>query len=304
LRAAAARPFGALKRVRLGKFGVYWSRTAKQDGAMSVPNRKKRKMATPPWERKGRIAHPVTKSVKALANTLFQRIDDDSYSYGTRLPAERHLAEEFAVSRNTVRQALDLLEAHDVISRRAGSGSFVTHRDDPIDPPVTSESSKSLLASSGEMTELSARLLEIAEITSPLELNVVRSIVEPEMVRLAVMNMSARDIAKLKDCLAGLESVTTSPADFSRWDLAYHLQIAKGTHNPLLIGVYELIDHVRRHAHWARNKEMTLSPNRIQDYKAKHRSIYEAIEARDIESAVEYSKLHMTEVQRDLLRDL
>ena len=160
------------------------------------------------------------------------------------------------------------------------------------------------MAESEEITTLSSRLIEIAEITSPLELNVVRSIVEPEMVRLAVINMSARDIAKLKDSLNGLESVTTSPEAFSHWDLEFHLQVAKGTHNPLLIGVYELIDHVRRHAHWARNKEVTLSPSRIQDYKAKHRSIYEAIEARDIESAVEFSKLHMTEVQRDLMRDL
>lgn len=261
-------------------------------------------MAIPPWERKGSITHPVTKSVKALANTLFQRIVTDSYSYGTRLPAERHLAEEFAVSRNTVRQSLDLLEAHEVISRRAGSGSFVTHSEAAAAAPAPTAAEPAAVPSNSEMAELSARLLEIAELTSPLELNVVRSIVEPEMVRLAVMNMSARDIAKLKECLIGLESVTTSPADFSHWDLAYHLQIAKGTHNPLLIGVYELIDHVRRHAHWARNKEMTLSPNRIQEYKAKHRSIYEAIEARDIESAVEYSKLHMTEVQRDLLRDL
>jgi DNA-binding FadR family transcriptional regulator len=240
--------------------------------------------------------------VKALADALFQRIVSDTYSYGTRLPAERHLAEEFGVSRNTVRQALDLLEAHDVIARRAGSGSFVIHSEteaasEPVRPALAA-------ADSTETSGLSARLLEIAEITSPLELNVVRSIVEPEMVRLAVINMSARDIAKLKECLAGLETVTTSPEEFSRWDLAFHLQIARGTHNPLLIGVYELIDQVRRHAHWARTKEKTLSPNRIHDYKAKHQSIYEAIEARDIESAVEYTKLHMTEVQRDLMRDL
>ena len=91
--------------------------------------------------------------------------------------------------------------------------------------------------------------------------------------------------------------------DFSKWDLQFHLEIARGTRNPLLIGVYELIDHVRRHAHWARNREKTLSPKRIREYQSKHRSIYDAIEALDIESAVEFSKLHMTEVQRDLMRD-
>ncbi|MDX1400587.1 MAG: FadR/GntR family transcriptional regulator [Kiloniellales bacterium] len=257
----------------------------------------------PPWERGAQITQGVSKSVKTLAGLIFEKIVSDSYSYGTRLPAERRLAEEFSVSRNTVRQALDLLEAHQVISRRAGSGSFVTYRSDGPRAFADAEPGDGHMASSPEIAALSARLLEIAEITGPLELNVVRSIVEPEMVRLAVINMSARDIAKLKDCLGGLESVTTSAEDFSHWDLEFHLQIARGARNPLLFGIYEVIHHVRRHAHWAKTKEKTLSPSRIREYQAKHRSIYEAIEARDIESAVEFSKLHMTEVQRDLIRD-
>ena len=249
--------------------------------------------SAPPWEREGALTQPVTKSVKDLANRLFGQIVADSYSYGTRLPAERQLAQDFAVSRNVVRQALDLMENHAVITRRAGSGSFVTYRL-PSEPAAERPDANA---------DFAGRLSEISEITSPLELNVVRSIVEPEMVRLAVINMSVRDIAALKDCLAGLASVTTSAEDFARWDLAFHLAVARGTHNPLLLAVYELIDHVRRHAHWARTNEKTLSPRRIRDYQAKHRSIVEAIEARDIESAVAFTRLHMTEVQRDLMRD-
>ena len=249
----------------------------------------------PPWEHSS-VAQPVTKAVKALANDLFGHILAETYPFGTRLPSERQLAEEFSVSRNTVRQALDLMENHDVISRRAGSGSFVIFR--PPEPDATGTARRV------QADTLGINLAEIAEITSPLELNVVRSIVEPEIVRLAVINMSARDIEKLRNCLAGLEAVTTSAEDFSNRDLEFHLTLAQGTHNPLLIGLYELIDHVRRHAHWARTKEKVLSPNRIRDYQAKHRSIFEAIEARDIESAVEFTKLHMTEVQRDLLHDV
>lgn len=250
----------------------------------------------PPWQHSA-TAQPVTKSVKVLANELFGRILADAYPFGTRLPAERQLAVEFGVSRNTVRQALGLMESHAVVSRRAGSGSFVTFRSPE---PGSAKAEKA----SNPIGEVGINLSEIAEITSPLELNVVRSIVEPEIVRLAVINMSARDIEKLRGCLAELEGVKTSAADFSDKDLEFHLQLARGTHNPLLIGLYEIIDHVRRHAHWARTKEKVLSPNRIRDYQDKHRSIFEAIEARDIESAVEFTKLHMTEVQRDLMHDI
>jgi len=246
----------------------------------------------PPWERKGQAPRPATKSVRALANEIFARIAAASYPNGTRLPAERQLAEEFGLSRSTVRQALEFLEAYQIIVRRPGSGSFVTHQVTRAEASTGSAAGQEAVA-----------MPEIAEITSPLELNVVRSIVEPEIIRLAVINMAARDIERLKRCLTELEAVTTSAEDFSHWDMEFHLLIAQGTHNPLLISLYELVDHVRRHAHWAKTKAKTLSPNRIRDYQAKHRAIYEAIEARNIETAVDHAKLHMTEVQHDLMRN-
>ena len=251
----------------------------------------------PPWDRRGAVAHSVTKVVKSLADMLFAGIVDETYPFGTRLPAERQLAEAFAVSRNSIRQALDLMETHGVIARRAGSGSFVTYR-------ASTEMVEEDGAVERPLTDLGINLQEIAEITGPLELNVARSIVEPEIVRLAVINMSARDIGKLRQILDELEAVTTSADDFARGDRDFHMQLARGTRNPLLIGIYALITHVRRHAHWARTTEKTLSPARIRDYQKKLRSIFEAVESRDIENAVEFVKLHMTDVQRDLLRDI
>lgn len=246
----------------------------------------------PPWEG-GDLAHrPVTGTVKSIATELFRRVCTDRYSFGTRLPSERHLAEEFGVSRNTVRHALDLLEDYDVISRRAGSGSFVSYRQ------VATSDAATGVAPEGDRLGLG----DFMETTSPLELNVVRTILEPEIVRLAVINMSARDFDRLRNVLVKLESITTSAADFAHWDEQFHLELAKGTHNPLLIATYTLINHVRRQAHWASNKEKTLSPNRIRDYQKMHRSIFEAIESRDIESAVEFMKLHLSDIQEDLVR--
>ena len=243
----------------------------------------------PPWEDKDRVPSLVTQAVKSLAGELYQRIYAGQYSFGTRLPSERQLVDEFGVSRNTIRQALDLLENHEIVSRRHRSGCFVVYR-------VPEEKAP---ASVSDVIE--ANFADIAEITSPLELNVVRSIVEPEIIRLAVLNMSTRDILELKKILARLEGIKTNASEFALWDERFHLELAKGTHNPLLIAVYQLVNHVRRNAQWARNVEKTLSPNRIKEYQKKHRSVCEAIEARDMESAVEFIRLHMTELQRDLM---
>jgi DNA-binding FadR family transcriptional regulator len=243
---------------------------------------------SPPWADSVSSDHPMTETIKSLTKLLFERIQEGKYAFGTRLPSERDLAEELKVSRNTVRHALDVLEEHKVVQRRPGSGSFVIYR---------RKAKKSSLP--GAVFDFH----EIAEITSPLELNVVRSIVEPEMIRLAVINMTNRDLMKLRDVLDKLESVTTDSRAFLRWDEAFHLQIAEGGHNPLLIANYKLISYVRHHAHWASHKRERISPGRILEYNREHRSIYEALEARDIESAVEFVKIHLTELQRDLLRD-
>ncbi len=250
--------------------------------------------ATPPWDNGDLTTRPVTTTVKSLASEIFQRVCADVYSFGTRLPSERQLAEEFGVSRNTVRQALDLLEDYQIVARRAGSGSFVTFRPDKTAKEQSEPDDRENLPGFDE----------IAEMTSPLELNVVRTIVEPEMVRLAVINMSARDIGKLREIFTEMERIATGAAEFSYWDEQFHMQLARGTRNPLLIAIYRMINHVRNHAHWGATKEKTYSPQRIQEYQQQHRSILEAIEVRDIESAVEIIKLHMTELQRDLMLDI
>ena len=176
----------------------------------------------------------VTKTVRAVAEGLLSRIRAREYPAGSRLPAERHLASEFGVARNTVREALDLLEAHQIISRRAGSGSFITYQSEEDGPSA--------------VPDLEALNVAVSEATSPLELQVVRGIVEPEMIRLAVINMAPRDIGNLKSILERMEGIQTDSEAYARAEEEFHMQIARGTENPLLIAIYALIIDVRRQA--------------------------------------------------------
>lgn len=58
--------------------------------------------------------------------TLEQRIRDQSYRAGERLPSEDRLCSEFRASRITIRQALARLVDQGLVVRRRGSGSFVS----------------------------------------------------------------------------------------------------------------------------------------------------------------------------------
>ena len=65
-----------------------------------------------------------------LAYGLRRLIDAGMLGPGSRLPPERRLADELAVSRSTVTVALDLLRSEGVLTSRQGRGTFVAAYDD------------------------------------------------------------------------------------------------------------------------------------------------------------------------------
>lgn len=60
-----------------------------------------------------------------VAQQLESMILDGSYTAGHKLPSERELARQFDVSRPSLREAIQLLAAKGLISRRQGGGNFV-----------------------------------------------------------------------------------------------------------------------------------------------------------------------------------
>jgi DNA-binding FadR family transcriptional regulator len=120
-------------------------------------------------------------TTSAVAERLKRRILEGNYAYEERLPAERNLAEEFEVSRGTIRSVLQILEQQHLVTRQIGSGTYVTHRE------ITNQQ-------------------EISSVTSPLEMNEVRIAIEPQMVRLAIANASSRELDELRDALRQCES--------------------------------------------------------------------------------------------------
>ena len=249
----------------------------------------------PPWDTDDVIERPVTAKTRQVADTLYAEIIGGVHSYGTRLPAERQLSEQHGLSRNTIREALGLLERYGVIKRHAGSGSVVCYR-----PTETAAAPKRVEAVELDMLDLS----EIGETTSPLELGVVRSIVEPEMARLAVLNMTSRDIQRLNAIQREIDLVSVDGAQFSALDDELRMQIARGTHNPLLIAIYSMVNYVNRNADWAAQRRKALTPGRIKEYKLQNRSLCEAIESRNIEAAVEYLKYALADFHQDLMTEV
>lgn len=61
-----------------------------------------------------------------IHDEIREAIDAGRWKPGDKIPAERELAEQFDVSRMTLRQAIMLLVDEGVLDRRVGSGTFVS----------------------------------------------------------------------------------------------------------------------------------------------------------------------------------
>ena len=67
----------------------------------------------------------VTRAADVIMDQIERLILEGKVRPGQKLPSERSLAEEFDVSRPTVREAIQKLEARGLIQRRHGGGTFV-----------------------------------------------------------------------------------------------------------------------------------------------------------------------------------
>jgi DNA-binding FadR family transcriptional regulator len=227
----------------------------------------------------GTAAEPpaaVTTGSAAIAAQLRRGILDGAYNYRERLPSERELADHFGASRSTIREALSQLQDMHLVSRRIGSGTFVTH-------------------------DAEFGGTNIAEVTSPLELIEVRFAFEPHMTKLAVINATARELEQMAEILERLEACDGDQELFSREDEAYHLALAECTRNPLIVWLYRRINNVRGHKQWNAMKDTVLTPARIDQYNQQHRALYEALKSRDIDGALKIITAHLEKARADLL---
>ena len=218
----------------------------------------------------------ATTSSATIISQLRRAILEGHYTFNERLPPERQLAVDFNAARGTVREALRQLEDMNLVVRRIGSGTFVKYRHQ-LDQET------------------------IANLTSPLELIDVRFGIEPQIVRLAVLHASTRELDHLRGSLERLETITDDSEEFSLADGEFHIALAKCTKNPLMIWLYQHINEVRGHSQWSRSKDKILTPQRIKEYNLQHRALYTAIVERDVATAVNIMKTHLKKAQSDLL---
>lgn len=216
-----------------------------------------------------------SKLYQEVAEQIRTRIMDGQLGPGDQLPGERELAEQFAVSRVTIRQALVALETMGFIEIRVGSGTYM------IDE--TSAITVARFASALSFHE--------GMVSQPME---ARRLVEPALAALAAERAGPQDIAALQQSLDRQVRLVAQGEPFSDEDSSFHLSIAKAAGNDIMLHVVGILHNVV----WtSRARSHRLTPKVLSDSLEHHERILAAIESRSSESAYAAMMFHLTEIE-------
>ena len=216
-------------------------------------------------------------TVRLLA--AFKRlISEGALVSGSRLPAERDLAESFQVSRSSLRQALKVLEIMGVISQRVGDGTYLN------------AAAPSLL---GEPMEF----LILLDGISFHELMEARIIVEPELAARAAARATDEDLAALRREMAAMKESAKNHSRLSEHDLQFHQAIFQAAGNRVCSMMFTVI-----HRSLHNLIELTSQLVPVEHTLHLHERIYTGIRRRDPEEARRRMAEHLLDAKGLLAR--
>jgi GntR family transcriptional repressor for pyruvate dehydrogenase complex len=216
------------------------------------------------------------KLYQKIAAAIAESITVGQYQTGTRLPGERELAEEFGVSRPTVREAMIALEIRGLVEARHGSGLYVIAT--PTDTPAPAE--------------LDVGAFELIE---------ARILFEGEAAAVAATVIEDDAIAKLDDILVEMASCDPAGAAAMDADRRFHLLIAESTGNSVISTVIDMLWNLRERAPLSAYMFAEARREGVHPRVEEHRLIVDALRARDPALARKTMRDHLQRVVEDLL---
>jgi len=228
----------------------------------------------------GNLVYKLIRTAR-LYEQIVQQIEDSivkgDLKAGDQLPAERDLAQRFGVSRTAVREAVKALREKGLVEAYSGRGTFIT---DGTTQAV--RQSLDLMVKIGQ-PEGSTHLAE------------VRAILEPEIAALAAIRIQEPELSTMREAVTTMDRAFKDPEVYIEADLDFHLALAEGAANPLILSLLDSIVGLLREQR-LRIFKVPGGPERGQIY---HKRILDAVERHDAEKSREGMRAHLYQVLED-----
>ena len=209
---------------------------------------------------------------RQIAEQLRALMEVGEFAVGQRLPAERDLAAQLAVSRPSVREALIALEVEGWVEVRSGSGVYVLRN---TAPPMAD--SKAAYDEWG-----------------PLELIMARGLIEGEAAAMAAQQASKEQIARMADALAQMKLAIKNGKDPLAGDELFHRAVAQACGNEVLVDTVSRYWQARRSPLYLRLADYFERPASWRAVLIEHAAVLKAIKNRNPSAAREAMQGHMT----------
>lgn len=210
---------------------------------------------------------------RQVADQMRKLIERGDFASGSRLPAERELAELLAVSRPTIREALIVLEVEGFVHIRMGSGVYVA-----APRPLAD-----------------AQIAEEAE--GPFELLRARTVVECAIAEDAARAARPDQIAILDDILARMAASLENRPVALELDRDFHVAVADIIGNGTLNRFVRSIHDLRLTPYFEKLASYFENPMTWRAAMEEHRAIRDAIAAGDPPGARAAMRAHLDQSQ-------
>lgn len=211
----------------------------------------------------------------AIAEQLAQQIDSGKYPPGSRLPAERELADQFNVSRVTIREAEIALQALGRITIKTGSGVYVM---------------ESLPDRDGEFPDITA--FEVTE---------ARALFESEAAALAAGQISDATLAELEQLVDIMSRTGRDDEAGEIADHEFHRAIAAASNNAAIMYVIEILWKMRDEIEPVKEVYDSVCSEDIGARGREHADILAAMRARDSAGARGAMRAHFQRLLESML---
>ncbi|GAB2468977.1 GntR family transcriptional repressor for pyruvate dehydrogenase complex [Conyzicola lurida] len=224
---------------------------------------------------------PSGTAVSAVAKRLLDYFTSGEIEPGTRLPAERQLATSLGIGRSAVREALAALEILGIVDVRPGSGTYLRGNASELLPETLSWGLMLGAPRTADLIELRAQLEVFA-------------------ATLAAVNLTDRELRELGRQVEIMSETVNDRSRFIEADLKFHLQIARGSRNQVLLDLLQSIRSLLRV--WV-ERGLQAEDDAVNALD-EHRAVFEALTTRDPAAVAAAMGTHMTTASNRLGRTI
>jgi len=226
----------------------------------------------------GEILSMTPYRYKSIVKKIQELISREELSVGEKLPPERTLARTFKVSRNSVRQAIQLLSENSLIESRQGDGNYILEKNnarivDTLARTISAEKE---------------RLRDILEF---------RQCLEPQIARLAASSISPDELERLTAIVSDQEQTIINKGQYHLLDEEFHNLLALASGNSVMMAVFKTLNTLLNES----RSEFIQNSSRRKASVRGHRKIIKALEQKDPAMAQKAMEKHIQEVERIVL---